>query len=63
MEASDRLLEFRRIGGRAGNDDHLVVDGDGRAMLPTPRAGIAYIQHVAARSEVLAGVWSEQRNS
>ncbi len=36
MEGSDRLLEFRRTGGRAGNDDHLVVDGDGRAMLRTP---------------------------
>ena len=39
MEASDRLLEFRRTGGRAGNDDHLVVDGDGRAMLPTASRG------------------------
>jgi hypothetical protein len=36
MEASDHLLEFRRTGGRAGNDDQLVVDGDGRAILRTP---------------------------
>lgn len=37
MEASDHLLEFRRTDGRAGNDDQLVVDGDGRAMLRTPK--------------------------
>ena len=37
MEASDRLLEFRRTGGQAANDDHLVVDHDGRAMLRTPK--------------------------
>jgi hypothetical protein len=36
MDASDRLLEFRRTGGRAANDDYLVVDRDGHAMLRTP---------------------------
>ena len=36
MEGSDRLLEFRRAGGRAANEDHLVVDRDGHAMLRTP---------------------------
>jgi hypothetical protein len=36
MEISDRLLEFRRTGGRAANDDRLVVDRDGHAMLRTP---------------------------
>ena len=36
MDANDRLLEFRRTGGRAANDDHLVVDRDGHAMLRTP---------------------------
>jgi hypothetical protein len=36
MEASDRLLEFRRTGGRAANNDHLVVDRDGHALLRTP---------------------------
>jgi hypothetical protein len=33
MDASDRLLEFRRTGGRAAIDDYLVVDRDGHAML------------------------------
>ena len=37
MEASDRLLEFRRTGGRAGNDDYLVVDRDGHAVLRMPK--------------------------
>lgn len=37
MDASDRLLEFRRAGGRAANDDHLVIDHDGHAMLRTPK--------------------------
>ena len=36
MDPSDRLLEFRRTGGRAAIDDHLVVDRDGHAMLRTP---------------------------
>jgi hypothetical protein len=38
MDASDRLLEFRRTGGRAAIDDYLVVDRDGHAMLRTPGA-------------------------
>ena len=37
MEASDRLVEFRRTGGRAANDDHLIVDHTGQAMLRTPK--------------------------
>jgi hypothetical protein len=37
MEARDRLLEFHRTGGRAGNDDHLVVDRDGHAVLRMPK--------------------------
>jgi hypothetical protein len=35
MDASDRLLD-RRTGGRTANDDYLVVDRDGHAMLRTP---------------------------
>ena len=37
MDASDRLLEFRRTGGRAANNDHLIVNRDGQALLRTPR--------------------------
>jgi hypothetical protein len=37
MDGSDRLLEFRRAGGRAANDDHLVIDHDGHARLRTPK--------------------------
>jgi hypothetical protein len=36
MNASDTLLEFRCTGGRAGNDQHLVVGRDGRATLRRP---------------------------
>jgi hypothetical protein len=36
MDVGDILLEFRRTGGRAGNDEHLVVGHDGQATLRTP---------------------------
>jgi hypothetical protein len=36
MDVGDILVEFRRTGGRAGNDEHLVVGRDGQAMLRTP---------------------------
>ena len=36
MDVSHILVEFRRTGGRAGNDEHLVVGRDGQAMLRTP---------------------------
>jgi hypothetical protein len=37
MDASDRLLEFRRTGGRAATNDHLIVNRDGHALLRTPK--------------------------
>jgi hypothetical protein len=43
MEASDRLVEFRRTGGRAANDDHLIVDHAGQAVLRTPK-GIRHFE-------------------
>ena len=36
MDVGDILVEFRRTGGRAGNDEHLVVSHDGQATLRTP---------------------------
>jgi hypothetical protein len=36
MDATDRLLEFGPTGGPAANDDYLVVDRNGHAMLCTP---------------------------
>jgi hypothetical protein len=36
MDVGDILVEFRRTGGRAGNDEHLVVGRDGQATLRTP---------------------------
>ena len=36
MDVGDILVEFRRAGGRAGNDEHLVVGRDGQATLRTP---------------------------
>jgi len=52
MDVGDILVEFRRTGGRAGNDEHLVVGRDGQAMLRTPdgtqrlELGPASVEHL-----------------